>query len=163
MKKTILFAVICLFAVSGVSIARGQLNMGELTMPPGKWWQMPKMAETLNLSSEEQGKLDKLFVQNRRQLINLKSGLEREKFELELVLDDKNFNETACMNQFKKLQDARANLTAERFRYVIEVRKLLGLDRFQKIKSTYSRRMNRKMRTPGRKKPAKDIPLRKKE
>lgn len=166
MKKTIFFALLCLFTVSGVCTA-GQypmLNMGKLTMPPGKWWKMPKLAEALSLSNEEQGKLDNLFIQNRRQLIDLKSGLERQKFELELVLDNKNFDETACMNQFRKLQDARANLAAERFKYVVEVRKLLGLDRFQKIKSNYNRRMNRKMRGKQmRKRPEKDASVRKKE
>jgi len=39
------------------------------------------------------------------------------------------------MAQFNKLELARANLSRERFQYYVQVRKILGPDRFQKIKA----------------------------
>ena len=145
MKKVTIFALICFFAVSGIGLAKEPCGMGELKMPHGKWWRMPEVAKKLDLTSEEQQKLDDLFVQSRRQLIDLKSNVEKEKLELELILDQQNFNEPACMDRFKRFQDARTNLTNERFKFLVKVRKLLGLDRYRQLKTEFRHhRMHRK-------------------
>ncbi len=157
MKKVTIFALIYLFAVSGIGLAKGPGGMGELEIPHGKWWRMPEVAKKLDLTSKEQQKLNDLFVQSRRQLIDLKSNVEKEKLELEMILDQQNFDESACMDQFKKFEHARANLANERFRFLVEVRKLLGLDRYRQLKTEFRhRRMHRMKGQQERKGPIKD-------
>lgn len=68
------------------------------------------MSEQLNLSEEEKSKLDKIFVESRRKLIDLKSSVEREQFELENLLESEVLDEAAVMEQFKRLEKARGNL-----------------------------------------------------
>lgn len=154
MKKVMLFALICFFAASGIGLARGPAGMGGmggLTVPYGKWWRMPEVEKKLSLTGREQQKLDDLFVRNRRRLIDLKTNVQKEKLELEQVLDQPNFNEPACMNRFKKFQDARTNLCNERFKFLVKVRKLLGLDRYRQLKTEFrDRRMYRTKGQHGR-------------
>ncbi len=101
--------------------------------PPGRWWQVPSMADRVGVSQSERDALDSLYVQNRRALLDLKGDVERERFELDNILGQKNFNERAAMNQFKKLEQQRAKLSTERFRYLLQVRKILGQERYQRL------------------------------
>jgi uncharacterized membrane protein len=103
-------------------------------MPLGKWWHNPRVSEQLNLSEEEKSTLDALFVESRRKLIDLKSSVEREQFELENLLESKVLDEAAVMEQFKRLEKARGNLSTERFNFIPGVRKTIGFERFQRLK-----------------------------
>ncbi|HHD82651.1 MAG TPA: hypothetical protein ENK92_00930 [Bacteroidetes bacterium] len=102
--------------------------------PPGKWWHNPQTSEKLNLSNEEIKMLDKQFVDSRRKLIKLKSIVESEQFELDNLFDSENINQKEAMKQFDKLWIAKKNLSTERFRLILEVRNILGLERFRQLK-----------------------------
>jgi len=102
--------------------------------PPGKWWHNPQASEKLNLSDEEIKMLDKQFVDSRRKLIKLKSIVESEQFEIDNLFDSKNINQKEAMRQFDKLQQAKKNLSTEHFRLILEVRNILGLERFRQLK-----------------------------
>jgi Spy/CpxP family protein refolding chaperone len=125
---SVILAVI--FLVAPV-IAAGQ------DVPAGKWWYNPKIQENLNLSKAEIAKLDSMFADSRRKLINLKSDVEHEQFELDQLLGKKKVNDADVKKQFQKLEIARKNLANERLQFVIGVRNLLGANRFQQLKSNY--------------------------
>jgi Spy/CpxP family protein refolding chaperone len=113
------------------------INTLEARMPLGKWWHMPPVAEQLNLHGREKEQLDDLFIQNRRKMIDLRSAVEKERLELGILMAKETLDEVAIMGQFKRLGEARANLTAERFRFILEVRKILGAERFQSLKTLF--------------------------
>ena len=106
-------------------------------IPPGKWWLIPRLSNQLELSNEEKRELDDLFVNSRRKLIDLKGALERERFELENLLEKETLNEMAVMEQFEKLEKARSDLAGERFRFLLQARKILGFERYQRLKSLF--------------------------
>ena len=45
--------------------------------PAGKWWDNPELARRLNLTAEQQKKMDEVFQQHRLRLIDLHAALER--------------------------------------------------------------------------------------
>lgn len=102
--------------------------------PAGRWWRLPRVAEQLNLSEQEKQQLDSLYLENRKKLIDLKSSLERERLVLEDIMDYEPLSEQQAFEQFRKLNKVRSILVEERFRYFLEVRKIIGSDRFQKLK-----------------------------
>jgi Spy/CpxP family protein refolding chaperone len=106
-------------------------------MPLGKWWHMPRVAEQLNLNGREKEQLDDLFIQTRRKMIDLRSAVERERLELGILMDKETMDEDAVRGQFEKLRKARASLAAERFRFILAVRKILGAARFQSLKTLF--------------------------
>lgn len=193
MKGTLCFILICIFALTDISIAReddyssrgneypemgnqgmppgGDMGqepgmgergmsqgnnmgqgggMGEFGLPPGRWWKKPKVAEKLKLTGQEKKELDNLYIQNRRRLIDLKSNMEKAKFELELIAEEEDFNKSASISLFKKLQEARTNMAVESFTLYVEVRQLLGYGRFQKLKSAMQGRMEQRRGGQGR-------------
>ena len=136
--KRTLFLVLLIPAVTAFS----------QNMPAGKWWNNPQASKKLNLTDDDQKKLNDQYIESRRQLIDLKSAVEKERFELENLLEKREINETEIMNQFRKLEDTRTGLAAERLRFIIQARKILGYDRFQTLKMLHKQRQS--MRKIGR-------------
>jgi len=116
-------------------IAPGVVTAVEV--PPGKWWHAPQVSRRLDLRAYEKQKLDELFVESRRKLIDLKSRVEREQFELEAALEKVPLDEAGIMDQGKKLENARAALGVEQLHFLIQIRKILGPERFQQLKRLY--------------------------
>jgi hypothetical protein len=121
----ILVAVVSFFPV---------VSRAAVDSPAGRWWRLPRVAAQLNLSEQEKQQLDSLYLENRKKLIDLKSSLERERLVLEDIMDYEPLNEQQAFEQFRKLNKARSILVEERFRYFLEVRKIIGSDRFKKLK-----------------------------
>jgi Spy/CpxP family protein refolding chaperone len=107
--------------------------------PMGKWWHNPHMSKQLNLTDEEKNKLDEQYVETRRRMIDLKSNVERERFELETLIESDDLDEDSTKKQFKKLEKARTDLAGERFKFLMESRKILGNERFRAVKQMYKK------------------------
>jgi hypothetical protein len=103
----------------------------------GKWWHNPIITKRVNVERQERKLLDEKFLETQRRLIALKNGVEREQLELETLIEKETLNEDAIMAQFRKLEKAREDLSSERFRFLLEVRRIMGLQRFQMIKMTF--------------------------
>lgn len=106
-------------------------------IPPGRWWRIPYFSDQLGLNDQQKDELDKLFDHNRDRLAELKNQMEQEKRELTIMIEQEHLNESAAVGQMKKLESTRTVLSATRFSYSLEVRKLLGHDRFQQLKTLY--------------------------
>ncbi len=106
-------------------------------IPPGRWWRIPYFSEPLQITESQQNDLDALFDYNRNRLAELKRELEQEKRDLTRMLEQEHLNETATLGQMKQLESTRTLLAATHFSYSLEVRKLLGHDRFQQLKTLY--------------------------
>lgn len=158
MKRTLLLAVLVLFAISGISEAAdsgfggGGSGSGKETVgiPGGKWWRMPQLAEKLTLTLEEKDKLDAMDLQLRRQLIDLRSQMQKQSLELEQLFNAKTFDAAASLDRFNRLQEARTGIALERFKFLLKTRELLGLERFQTLKTEARQyRMNRRLKRRG--------------
>ncbi len=106
-------------------------------IPPGRWWHLPYFADQLNITDQEKTRLDNLFDYNRNKLAQIKIQLETERAELVSVIDRQHLDETAAISRMKKLENSRTLLAATRFTYSLQVRKLLGYDRFEHLKSLF--------------------------
>lgn len=115
-------------------------------MPIGKWWQNPHLSSTMNLSVEEKNSLDEKFIESRRKLIKLKSRVESERFELEVLLESEPLDEAKVMEQYRQVEMARSDLSGERFRFLLEVRKIIGLERFQELKASFQKLRRERVR-----------------
>jgi Spy/CpxP family protein refolding chaperone len=117
-------------------------------IPFGKWWQSPVGVKQLNLTREEIDTLDAAFDTRARKFMELKHSIELEQFDLNRMMENNTLDEPALMVQFSKLESARATLSEERFRYYVQIRKILGPDRFRKIKTFRERVHQLKKGTP---------------
>ncbi|KPA10060.1 conserved hypothetical protein, secreted [Candidatus Magnetomorum sp. HK-1] len=155
MKKSILFTCVCVFLISSTGFAK--MHGGGFSgdrLPPGKWWHMPKVAESLKLTAEEKTRLDTLFLNNRKAMISLKGEMATQRLDLEVIMEKENFDEAAAMDQFTTMQDSGQKMWKQKFQFLIEVRKLLGKDRFMQLKTQFQQhggrhKMGKGMGRPG--------------
>lgn len=115
-------------------------------MSSGKWWRIPDVAKSLKLSDKDVQQLEEAFRHSRRRLIQLKSQLEREQFELETLMDSKSLDDDAIHKQYERLEKARAELGMERFRFLLKVRKIVGYERFQELVSVKKNHLRQRRR-----------------
>ena len=140
MKKAILMATVLILTFTGAGFA-GQggfgpdMKRGGMLMPPGPWWESEKLSESLAITGEEKEKLENLFYEHRKGMIDLRGEVQKARLELKQLMRSDTFTSEAGNAGFKRLQDARNMLAAERFNYAVAVRELLGTDRYRKLKA----------------------------
>ena len=67
-------------------------------------------------------------------MIDHESELKKAQIALEWFIEKEKLDESACKDQFQKVLEARNKLSTERYNFLIEVRKLLGFERFLQLK-----------------------------
>jgi Spy/CpxP family protein refolding chaperone len=128
-KSLAILAAILLFLFPAICRAK--------EIPPGRWWHLPYFADQLSITDTEKDALDKLFDYNRNRLAELKTQMEKEKAELLKAIDQEHLNETSAITKMKALESTRTLLAATRFSYSLELRKLLGYERYQRLKTLH--------------------------
>ena len=138
MNRILIFAIgfVLVLATSSFAMHHGGMKSGGMHHGD-KWWQKPAVAAMINLSAEEESQLNDMWVQHRRKMIKMKGNLHVEKFELDVLDDQFDFDPAAFRAQFEKMQKAGAETDTERMNYRVEVRSFLGSDRFFKIRSHF--------------------------
>jgi len=106
----------------------------------GKWWQDKTIINELQLTASEEKLLDEEYTESRRKMIDLKSDIEKHRFELELLLSAQELDKQKIMEQYSSLEQTRMKLSKERFEMLIKVREILGMERFQELKSMHRAR-----------------------
>ena len=101
--------------------------------PQGRWWRSPGVVKALDLTNEEIQRLEGAFNESKLKMIELKSRVEAEQFQLQALLEKSKLDEAAVKAQNRKLERARTELANERTAFVLEVRKIIGPKRFQKL------------------------------
>jgi len=146
MKKSILWVIASVFLFSGIAMAKGPQE-DNLDLPENKWWQNPRVVKGLKLTEPEQTRLNDLFVNSQRKMFDLKTNVQKEKFEIEQLLEQEKVDEAACMDRFNKLTTAQNALRTQRFQFLLEVRNILGLERYRQLKNKFQqRRMRQRQR-----------------
>lgn len=123
---------LCIFIIL---IALTSNAFGRDGMHGGKWWHDSSISKRLNMNEKETQKIDALFVESTRRIIELRSSVMKERFELRNLLENKTGNEAAVIDQFNKLEKARSAIALERLQFLIRVREILGIKRFREIGS----------------------------
>jgi Spy/CpxP family protein refolding chaperone len=128
-RKLFLCIFIILFALTSDAL-------GLDGAPRGKWWRDSSISKKLNLTEKESQKIDTLFVESMRSMIDLKSAVEKERFELRNLLENKTGNDAEVKEQFKNLEKARSAIAIERLQFLISIREILGIKRFRELSSS---------------------------
>ncbi len=103
----------------------------------GRWWHSPEMSSKLNLSGGDIQRLESAFDKSREKMIRQKDRVEAEQAKLQSLLEKRQLDEKAVKAQNRRLEEARTALANERTDFVLEVRKIIGAERFQKLKELH--------------------------
>ena len=112
----------------------------------GKWWHDKSIVQELELTDSEKKAIDEKYAASRRNMIDLKYEIEKQRFELDLLLGTKDADKQEILERFNSLEQARNKLSKARFEMLMEVREIIGAERFQELKAVHRDRGGKGMK-----------------
>jgi Spy/CpxP family protein refolding chaperone len=103
--------------------------------PNGKWWDNPELAKHLNLTTDQQKKMDEVFQQHRLRLIDLHAALEKEEAILEPLHEAANPDDAKVLPQIDRVAEARAELEKANARMLLGLRHVLTPEQWKALES----------------------------
>jgi len=108
-------------------------------MPPGKWWRRLEVAQQLQLTEEQQSKLDAIARTAAPDLIDLKADMDKLNIALRNELDQQQLNRAAIKQLAQKLSDARSRRFERELMMFVDMRAVLNDAQWTRMRSFLDR------------------------
>jgi hypothetical protein len=130
MTRRILFAALLMLAASFASAQN---------LPPGKWWQRPEVVRELQLSNDQQEKLDDIFRSAANGLIDAKGEVEKLEIALRGELDKQQIQRAAVLRIARQLNEARGRRFEQELAMLVDMRAVLNDQQWTKMRNALDR------------------------
>jgi len=108
-------------------------------LPPGKWWRRPEIVQTLNLTDEQQDRLETIFRASAPDLIDLKAEVDKANVALRGELDRPVLDPGAIHRVAARLSEARSRLFDRELSMLIEMRRVLSDPQWNRLRNELDR------------------------
>lgn len=139
-----LFIAIALLGCAAIAEAQGQ------GMPPGKWWQRPEIIQELQLTNEQQDRLDEIFRGAANELIDAKADVDKLQVAIRGELDRPQVRKTELMRIAQQLSAARGRLFERELTMLVDMRAVLNDAQWKRMRQHLDRMQEQR---PGQRKP----------
>jgi Spy/CpxP family protein refolding chaperone len=134
---------VAVMAVGAAAIA-GSAWAQPLAVPPGRWWERPRIAAELGLSDEQRKTLDAIGLDHARAMVDLKAEVEKSEIDLRAAAEAEPFAAKRIREAFSALQARRSRLEQERFELLLRVREVLTGEQWRKLARLARERLQRR-------------------
>jgi hypothetical protein len=140
----------CLSSAMVILLMTAWAHFAQAADPPalGKWWRAPRVAQELAITPAESRRLDQLNLDMRKERIQKRSEIQQARLILDDLLDQEPLNQSAIDSQLQRLTKAQSDMAMVQSRFLLEVRKLLGRDRWQQLRQLFQNFRQRRPRQP---------------
>jgi Spy/CpxP family protein refolding chaperone len=114
--------------------------------PPGIWWHNADLIQKLNLTPDQQKKMDDILQQSRLQLIDLRANVEKQEVLMEPMLAANPPDTNKILAQIDHTAQARAELEKANAKMLLGIRNVLTPDQWTKLRTEGRDRMRMRMR-----------------
>jgi Spy/CpxP family protein refolding chaperone len=115
-----------------MTIAAGVLAQ-PLGVPPGRWWERPRVAAELALTDEQRASLDGVVLSHAKTMVDLKADVEKSELDLHAAANAEPFDAKRVREAFAVMQQRRTRLEQERFELLLKVREVLTVEQWHKL------------------------------
>jgi len=116
-----------------------------IDLPPGKWWRRPEVIQMLNLTDDQQTRLEAISVKSANELIDLKGEVEKANVAMRAELDQPQLNREAIRRAAMRVNDARAKLFERELMMLVDMRGVLSDMQWNRMRQAVDQRQNRPM------------------
>ena len=116
-----------------LAISVGGARAQQLGVPPGRWWERPRVAEQISLTAEQRQRLNDETNAHARVMVDLKGAVEKAEIDLRVAAEAVPFSGKPAREAFATLQRTRQKLEAERFEMLIKVREVLTPEQWSRL------------------------------
>ncbi len=138
MKKCLLLAALLFLSLPLLAQDR---------LPGGKWWKRPEVAQRLQLTSDQQRRLDEIFRLSADNLIDMKGEVEKRSIELRGELDRETLQRERLTLIASRLSTARGKLFERELLLLADMRSVLSDEQWRTLLSTLENRQDPGRRT----------------
>jgi Spy/CpxP family protein refolding chaperone len=135
-------AAAALFAIAAIAQAQ---PMG---MPPGKWWQRPEIVQELQLTSDQQQRLDAVFRNTADDLIDTKASIEKLQLAVRGELDRPQIRRAELQKIVTQLNAARGRMFELELMMLVDMRAVLNETQWVKVRQHLDRAHEQRDRRP---------------
>jgi hypothetical protein len=116
-----------------------------MDLPPGKWWRRPEVIQMLNLTEDQQTRLEAISVKSADELIDLKAEVEKANVALRAELNQPQLNREAIRRAAVRVNDARARLFERELMMLVDMRGVLNEPQWNRMRQAVDQRQSRPM------------------
>ncbi len=115
-------------------------------LPPGKWWRRPEVVQQLELTREQQNKLDDVFRGAANDLIDAKASVEKLQVALRGELDRTQLRRPELQRLAGQITQARGRLFERELMMLADMRGILSEEQWSELRDHLDRRPEGGMR-----------------
>lgn len=102
-------------------------------LPPGLWWKDQDLMQRLELTQDQQKRIDDLFLQNKVTLIHMHASLDEEQLQLEPMLNANPVDDGRVLAEISKIADMRADLEKANAKMLLQMRGVLTQQQWTRL------------------------------
>ncbi|HYC58164.1 MAG TPA: hypothetical protein VEK79_01225 [Thermoanaerobaculia bacterium] len=140
MKQRILFVAAMLIAATIVEAQQ---------LPPGKWWRRPEVVRQLELTRDQQDKLDEVFRTTANALIDARADIDKLQVALRGELDRTQLRRAELQRLAAQLTQARGKLFERELMMLADMRGILNEEQWTRLRAHLDRAQERPMQQRG--------------
>ena len=125
----------------------------------GKWWYRPTVKDKLQLTPDQINKINKVWIEHRKRIIDIKGDIEKSYLDLENIMGQPMVDTQEAYKLAERLGQLQARRTEERIRMAIGIRQELSIEQYEALRGL-RREFARRFRQKGRRgeKRRRDLP-----
>jgi hypothetical protein len=104
-------------------------------LPPGKWWRRPDVAQSLQLSEDQQMRLDQIWRASASDLIDVKADIDKQAIALRGELDQPTLNRNAIRAIAARLNEARGKKFERELMMFVDMRAVLNDQQWNRMRA----------------------------
>lgn len=137
-RRTILLLLLLLPAAVAVGpLLRAQepeMKRLELLDIPGKWWKHPRAVEALKLTPEQSNRIDSIFLEHRKSLIDLKARMEKQLIDFRVLADQPEVKREEALKLIDQISATRAEIARKTILLQLDIRDQLTPEQRSELK-----------------------------
>jgi hypothetical protein len=100
----------------------------------GKWWQLPAVKEKLQLSHDQIRKINTIWIEHRKHIIDIRSDMEKTYIDLENIMGQPMVVWQEADKLAERLGELHSQRAKERIKMAIDIRQELTIEQFEKLR-----------------------------
>lgn len=152
MKRLVIAAALLIGAAVMESTAQAQ------QLPPGKWWRREAVVKQLQLTLEQQDRLDEIFRVTADGLIDARADVEKTQVALRAEIERAQLRRAEVQRLAAKLSEARGRLFEREVLMLVDMRSVLSEQQWNRMRTFLERMQDRPNESPQRPMPNRQRP-----
>jgi hypothetical protein len=117
-------------------------------LPPGKWWRREEVVRQLELTRDQQEKLDEVFRRAANDLIDAKASVDKLQIALRAELDRSQLRRPELQRLAAQLTQARGKLFEHELMMLVDMRGILDQEQWTRLRTHLDRMQERRGNPP---------------